>query len=99
MDEAALKSAAAEIEAGHPGTTCLPLVLDVTSEDSVARAIAAVVERFGRIDIAVNNAGVGGPAGPAPSVAFEAWRACFDVNVHGVWLCQRAEIAQMLKQE
>lgn len=99
VDEAELRSAAAEIEAAHPGVACLPLVADVSSEASVRAAVGAAVARFGRIDVAVNNAGVGGPSGPAPSVACEDWRRCFDVNVHGTWLCQRAEIAQMLRQE
>lgn len=111
MNEADLRATAAEVEAifaadaaaaatsESSDACCLTLVVDVSSEASVRAAVDAVVARFGRLDVAVNNAGIGGPAGAAPDVDYGAWRACFDVNVHGVWLCQRAEIAQMLKQD
>lgn len=99
VKEAEIQSTASEVEKAYPGVTCLPLVVDVSSEASVQAAVKAVVDKFGGIDIAVNNAGVSGPVGKAPSVKYEDWRACFDVNIHGVWLCQRAEIAQMVQQE
>lgn len=77
----------------------LQQVLDVTSEEAIQAALVLTVERFGRVDIAVNNAGVSGPRGPATDVTFRDWKAAIDINLHGVWLCQRAEITQMLKQE
>lgn len=73
--------------------------MDVASEASVEAAIDATVAAFGRLDIAVNNSGIGGAHGPSHEMTPEDWRRVFDVNVHGVWLCQRAEIRQMLKQE
>lgn len=99
INEAGLQSASKEIEATYPGVSCLCLALDVTSEEAVQDAIKTTVEHFGRIDIALNIAGIGGPSGKASSIKFEDWRRTIDVNVHGVWLCQRAQITQMLKQE
>lgn len=97
--ETDLQSAAEEVKEACPGVECLVLRLDVTSEESVQAAIKATVERFGRIDLGLNIAGIDGPGGKAPSVKFADWKAAIDVNLHGVWLSQRAEIAQMLEQE
>lgn len=77
----------------------LALPVDVTSEKEVEGAIRETVKTFGRLDVAINNAGITGPMGPAPDVEYNNWRKVFDVNLHGVWLCQRAEIRQMLTQE
>ncbi|WP_342332087.1 oxidoreductase [Pedobacter sp. FW305-3-2-15-E-R2A2] len=60
----------------------LPLVLDLKNEDSVAAAIAAGIDRFGRIDVVVNNAGYG-LAGSLEELSDEEARANFDVNVFG----------------
>ncbi|KAM5357648.1 hypothetical protein ACJZ2D_016050 [Fusarium nematophilum] len=74
-------------------------VIDIASEGAVQAAADETMARFGRIDIAVNNAGISGPRGPATDINFMDWKAAIDVNLHGLWLCQRAEISQMLKQE
>lgn len=103
--EADLRALADEVEAAANSSNndnkieCLVLALDVTSEASVQAAVGATVARFGRLDLGVNVAGVSGPGARAPAVDFAAWRQTVDVNLHGVWLCQRAEIAQMLQQE
>lgn len=99
IQETEMQSLAVQVKEEYPGAECLVLHLDVTSEESVQAAVKATVERFGRIDIALNIAGVAGPGGRAPSVGFDQWKATIDVNLHGVWLSQRAEIAQMLQQE
>ena len=51
------------------GSEALFVALEVSSVDSVKAAIAATVERFGRLDIALNNAGIGGPYGGASSTS------------------------------
>lgn len=99
LQEKEMHALAADVQEAHPGVECLVLPLDVTSEASVHAAVHATVERFGRIDIGLNIAGIAGPGAPAPAVPLDRWKATFDVNVHGVWLSQRAEIAQMLQQE
>lgn len=72
--------------------------LDLTSEESVDQAISAVVKTFGRIDYACNAAGILLP-GPTDSVSVESFDMQQTVNMRGTWLCQRAEIKQMLQQE
>lgn len=77
----------------------LATAADVTSESSVKSAIDQTVARFGRIDIAVNNAGISGPRGDIVEISFEDWTSAINTNLHGVWLCLKEEIKQMLKQE
>jgi NAD(P)-dependent dehydrogenase (short-subunit alcohol dehydrogenase family) len=76
---------------------------DVTSEDQVAAMVARTVAAYGRIDCAFNNAGVaGGSVGPGRQRLHELSQASFDtmlaINLRGVWLCLKHEIAQMLAQ-
>lgn len=99
LQETELQALADEMRQTYPRVDCLVLELDVTSEASVEAAVRATVERFGRIDMGLNIAGVAGPGGRGPSVDFRDWKKTVDVNLHGVWLSQRAEIAQMLQQE
>jgi NAD(P)-dependent dehydrogenase (short-subunit alcohol dehydrogenase family) len=60
----------------------LPLAVDLTKEDSVADGISKAVERFGRIDVVVNNAGYG-IGGSVEELTDEETRASFDVNLFG----------------
>jgi len=73
--------------------------MDVSKEQSIEDSVRNTVSAFGRIDIAVNNAGIGGPAKTSPDVTRSEWQTLLDINLTGVWLCQRAQIRQMLKQE
>lgn len=73
------------------------LVCDVTSPDSVATAVRTVVERHGRIDVLINNAGIN-VVGAVEDLDWERWRACFDVNVGGVFLLSQAVIPTMKQQ-
>jgi len=73
--------------------------LDVSSESAVNDSVAATVKEFGRIDYAVNNAGIGGSMGLTQDISLENWQRVMDVNTKGVWLCQRAQLRQMMTQE
>lgn len=77
----------------------LKIKIDTSVEDSVNSAIDEVVEKFKQIDIAINNAGIGGPNKPSPDIEVNDWQKLMSVNLNGVWMCQRAEIRQMLKQD
>ncbi|KIV81004.1 hypothetical protein PV11_08458 [Exophiala sideris] len=77
----------------------LLLEVDITSESSVDQALQTAAATFGRVDYAVNNAGISGPFAPTEHVAFSEWRRLLDVNLDGTWRCQRAELQQMMKQD
>ncbi len=63
-------------------------VLDVREEEAVERTVAGVVERFGRLDVLVNNAGFG-KAAPLLEMSLEEWRAIVDLNLTGSFLCAK----------
>lgn len=72
--------------------------LDITSEESVDNMVAEITRVFGRVDYACNVAGVLLP-GPTDEVAVASFDLQQRVNLRGTWLCQRAQVKQMLKQE
>ena len=64
------------------------IAADITDEASVSGVIDATVERYGRIDVVVANAG-GANIGPWPDEPFEQWRELIDINLHGTMLTCR----------
>ncbi|MFK3844217.1 oxidoreductase [Stenotrophomonas sp. Betaine-02u-21] len=79
------------------GAKALGIALDVTDETAVEAAVARTVAELGSVDIAVNNAGIGGPAAISGDYPVEGWRKVIDVNLTSVFLCQRAQIQAMRK--
>jgi NAD(P)-dependent dehydrogenase (short-subunit alcohol dehydrogenase family) len=84
--------------AAPAGRATLVLPTDVTSEEAVAAAFAAVVDHWGRVDLLVNNAGTFGPAGEPDAVDPAAWRETIDVNLTGSFLCAREAFRVMRDQ-
>src|SRR5687768_4210862 len=70
------------------------LDLDVTQDASVTAAVAQVIERFGRLDVLVNNAGLG-MAGAAEESSIEQTQAVFDINVFGTIRMTNAVLPHM----
>jgi NAD(P)-dependent dehydrogenase (short-subunit alcohol dehydrogenase family) len=60
--------------------------------------VKAVVEKYGRLDCAFNNAGIEGSTLPVVEYEEEVWDRIIDINLKGVWLCMKYEIPEMLKQ-
>ena len=84
--------------AGRRADDVLPVVTDVGDPDSVARLFATVAERFGRLDLLFNNAGVGAPGVPLEDLTVEQIRAVIDTNVLGAFLCTQHAIRMMKAQ-
>jgi NAD(P)-dependent dehydrogenase (short-subunit alcohol dehydrogenase family) len=74
------------------------LETDVREEAQVARIVARTVERFGRLDVAVNNAGVEGRFGPVQDSTVDDFDKLIGVNLRGIFLGMKYEIPHMLAQ-
>ncbi|KAF9889141.1 hypothetical protein FE257_007630 [Aspergillus nanangensis] len=94
-----LQGVCAELKALDASVQTLAVTVDVSSETEVGRLIDKAVERFGAIHYAVNNAGITSPQRVRThELDTASWDRVVEVNLRGAWLCQRAEIRQMLKQ-
>jgi NAD(P)-dependent dehydrogenase (short-subunit alcohol dehydrogenase family) len=71
---------------------------DVTQSKQVEALISKAVETYGRLDAAVNNAGIEGTLVTTADYPEEMWNRVLSVNLTGHWLCMKYEIPQMLKQ-
>jgi NAD(P)-dependent dehydrogenase (short-subunit alcohol dehydrogenase family) len=80
------------------GADFLGVEADVSSEDSVRGYVRAAVERFGRIDIFFNNAGIEGPVRPIPDYPLDAFQKVFAVNVVGVFFGLKHVLPAMIAQ-
>lgn len=80
------------------GGQAISLAGDVSRAEQVEAMVAGVVEAWGRLDIAVNNAGISAPIAPMAETEEADFDRLMAVNVKGVWLCMRAELRQMLEQ-
>jgi 3-oxoacyl-[acyl-carrier protein] reductase len=77
------------------GRGAFPVILDVTNDKSVREAVAGVVSKTGRVDVWVNNAGIGGKAAPLWEQTDEDWQKVIAINMTGVFHCCRAVIGHM----
>ena len=76
----------------------LPVTADVGDPDSVALLFATVENRFGRLDLLVNNAGTGAPAGAVDELQPQGWAAIVATNLTGSYLCAHHAVRLMKKQ-
>jgi NAD(P)-dependent dehydrogenase (short-subunit alcohol dehydrogenase family) len=81
----------------RPSTDILTLTMDVTADRSVEQAVASVLDREGRLDIVVNNAGMG-IAGPVENTSIEEAKRQLDVNFFGAFRVCRAVLPAMRTQ-
>ena len=86
---------AAELEAS--GADAVPVTVDVSQAEQVDAMIETAVDRFGRLDVHVNNAGRAA-RGFVSEMADEAWDSVIGVNLRGTFLCSRAVLRHMIPQ-
>ena len=94
LDATALATAAAGL--GHGTHT---QTLDVADAHAVERAAAATAKAFGRIDALVCSAGIAGPNRTTWEFPVDDWKRVFDINVNGLFYCNRAIVPEMMKRD
>lgn len=77
------------------GAQAIGIALDVTDDAAVEAAVQRTVKELGGLHVAVNNAGIGGPAASSGDYPIDGWQRVIDVNLTSVFLCQRAQIQAM----
>ncbi len=87
-----------EETAGLAPNETLVHATDVSDPDAVHALFAATVERFGRLDVLFNNAGIFSAALPIDEIPIETWRAVVDVNLSGMFYCSREAFRAMKAQ-
>jgi NAD(P)-dependent dehydrogenase (short-subunit alcohol dehydrogenase family) len=94
--EAPLREAAAALDPA--GTHTLAVAADIGKPADVEALFAAVRQRFGRLDLLVNNAGTNAPPLPLEELSFEQWQAVVDTNLTGAFLCTQQAFRMMKAQ-
>jgi len=90
---------AARREIGGEGASTLLVPTDITDPPSVSAMFAATMQAFGRLDLLVNNAGMGSPAIPLEDIPLEQWRTVVDTNLTGAFLCTQEAFRIMKAQD
>jgi 3-oxoacyl-[acyl-carrier protein] reductase len=93
--ERRLAETAEELAAAHGQTRVHALACDVRNEAQVAGLYDGTVDRFGRIDVAVHNAGLGGTV-PLVEMTDDQWSTVLDITLTGTFRCTRAALVHML---
>lgn len=91
-----MEAVAAEIRRINPNVATFPA--DMREESEVAALVAYAVERFGRLDILINNAGVGYLFGPLIETTQERWDTVLNVNLRGCFFAMKYAARQMIDQ-
>jgi NAD(P)-dependent dehydrogenase (short-subunit alcohol dehydrogenase family) len=92
-----INAGAASAVAREIGDAALAVACDVADSVQVEAMVAATIERFGRVDILINNAGRA-RGGPVARMSEEDWDTVFATNVRGTFLCSRAVLGHMVPQ-
>lgn len=80
------------------GHRAVHVTVDVADETSVEQLFATVDSQFGRLDVLVNNAGIGTPVASIVDTTTEAWERTLRINLTGTMMCTRAALVAMTKQ-
>ncbi|KAK8133490.1 hypothetical protein PG984_005502 [Apiospora sp. TS-2023a] len=99
LDPSALAKSAEAIRVQYPALEILELQMDVRKTAEVKAGFDATVAQFGRLDVAVNNAGIRGPQGNTDQTEESAFDETIDIDLTGVWRCQREALRVMVGQD
>ena len=80
------------------GVKVVPVQVDVSQEEQVINMMKTTIEKFGSIEILVNNAGAASLS-PSVDMSLEEWKKVIDVNLTGVFLCARTAAREMIKKK
>ncbi len=80
------------------GVKTLPIQCDVTKTEEIEALVSETVNRMGKVNILVNNAGVGGSERPVIEMSDEDWDYSVDIDLRGAFLCSREAAKEMIKQ-
>lgn len=99
INQNALDISARSLKKQFPHVHVLPVHLNVRDSTQVKEGIAKTIGEFGRLDIAVNNAGISGSGRKTHELDDDEWLRILDVNLQGVYRCQKEELGVMVNQE
>lgn len=85
-------------EVKQAGSDAIFVRVDVSDPQGVEQMVKTTVETYGGLDIAVNNAGIGGEQNPSGEYSIKGWRKVIDINLNGVFYCMRYQIPAMLER-
>lgn len=85
------------IESEVSGAEAFFVRADAAEPEDHTSLVDAAIERFGRLDIACNNAGIGGELSPVGTLSVDGWRKVIEINLSGVFYAMRAQIPRMLE--
>ncbi len=86
-------------EAGSAAPRSLAVPTDVSDPESVRALFASTKEKFGRLDLLFNNAGIFGPRALLEDITYEDWKAVVDINLTGSFLCTQEAFRLMINQD
>ena len=86
-------------EAGSNGSAAIAVPTDVSDPEAVKKLYATAREKFGRVDVVFNNAGVNAPGVPLEDLTVEQWKTVVDINLTGMFLCIQEAFRIMKDQD
>ncbi|KAH6678490.1 hypothetical protein B0J14DRAFT_582873 [Halenospora varia] len=99
INPANLQSAFSSLSSLSPSVKLLQIPANCSEEKEIDEAVAKTLETFGRLDFAVNAAGIAGTQALIEEMSLDELDKVMNLNIRGVWLCERAEVRAMMGRE